>query len=435
VSPILKGAVAELQAALPPGGLFQGRGWRWSDQPLRLDPADHKFLEALGKRLTAFLKAANRLYHASVAGKAPAFVAEWLDQGKPEEVIRLGREETLRSAIPRVLRPDLLRTEEGWALTEIDAVPGGVGLTAWMQENYAKTGSAVVGGANGLRNLAEKVLGSQGEVVISKEASDYRPEWQWLAGDDRVHSAENYRLGDRSIYRFFEMFDWMELEGIRSLWNPKTLMEPPPKAFLEEKLWWALFWIKPLEDWWRKELGEGYFRDLRALVPRAWPLRPMELPPEGVLPELEIQSWLDLENFSQRARDLVIKVSGFSARAWGSRGVTVGHDQPKEHWVRALRQGLADWKTQPHLLQRFARLGTVAHPVWNEARGEMEEGRWRLRLCPYYLVTGDQVELKGALATLCPVDKKLVHGMEDAVLVPLSSESGTGRSKEMADGR
>ena len=71
--------------------------------------------------------------------------------------------------------------------------------------------------------------------------------------------------------------------------------------------------------------------------------------------------------------------------------------------------------------QRFARLGTVSHPVCHETTGESEDRRWRLRLCPYYLVTGDKVELHGALATLCPVDKKLIHGMEDAVLIPVAS--------------
>ena len=52
----------------------------------------------------------------------------------------------------------------------------------------------------------------------------------------------------------------------------------------------------------------------------------------------------------------------------------------------------------------------------------MSEERWRLRLCPYYLVTGEKVELQGALATLCPMDKKLIHGMQDAVLVPVSGK-------------
>jgi len=32
--------------------------------------------------------------------------------------------------------------------------------------------------------------------------------------------------------------------------------------------------------------------------------------------------------------------------------------------------------------------------------------------------------LKGALATLCPTDKKLIHGMEDAVLVPVGKRKG-----------
>lgn len=426
---ISRGVAADLQAALPEGGLFKGRSWQWSEQPLTLEAEDLKFLEGLGKKIAAFLRASNRLYQASAAGEIAPYVAEWLDQGKPAEVIQLGRAEALKGALPRILRPDLLRTDEGWALTEIDSVPGGVGLTAWMQENYAKLGHSVLGGSGGMRDLAQRVLGEAGEVVISREAEDYRPEWDWLVGSERVLSAETFRCGDRPIYRFFEMFDWMGLEGIRSSWRPNCLMEAPPKAYLEEKLWWTIFWMRPLENWWKKELGEGYFRDLRALVPRAWPLRPMELPPEGVLPELEIHSWSDLENFSQRARDLVIKVSGFSPRAWGSRGVTVGGDQPKEKWVPLLRQALGEWSTQPHLLQRFARLGTVSHSVWREATGESEVSRWRLRLCPYYLVTGEKVELKGALATLCPVDKKLIHGMEDAVLVPVSSKAGAGVGK------
>ena len=95
-----------------------------------------------------------------------------------------------------------------------------------------------------------------GDKVRCEEGKspDYRPEWQRLVGKERVKSAEGYRCGDRPIYRFFEMFDWMGLEGIRSGWSPDVPMEAPPKAFLEEKLWWALFWMKPLEDWWRKEL-------------------------------------------------------------------------------------------------------------------------------------------------------------------------------------
>ena len=45
--------------------------------------------------------------------------------------------------------------------------------------------------------------------------------------------------------------------------------------------------------------------------------------------------------------------------------------------------------------------------------------RGRVRLCPYFF-TDDQgnTTLAGALATLAPADKKKIHGMRDAVLIP-----------------
>jgi hypothetical protein len=42
----------------------------------------------------------------------------------------------------------------------------------------------------------------------------------------------------------------------------------------------------------------------------------------------------------------------------------------------------------------------------------------RARLTPYYFVVGDSVRLGGATATVVPIDKKLIHGMVDAVMVP-----------------
>jgi hypothetical protein len=46
----------------------------------------------------------------------------------------------------------------------------------------------------------------------------------------------------------------------------------------------------------------------------------------------------------------------------------------------------------------------------------------RVRLCPYYFVENDRVKLRGALATIVPADKKFLHGMLDAILVPSRSE-------------
>jgi hypothetical protein len=48
----------------------------------------------------------------------------------------------------------------------------------------------------------------------------------------------------------------------------------------------------------------------------------------------------------------------------------------------------------------------------------------RARLCPYYFVSGEgdaaRPALGGVLATIVPADKKIVHGMSDAILAPCS---------------
>jgi len=48
----------------------------------------------------------------------------------------------------------------------------------------------------------------------------------------------------------------------------------------------------------------------------------------------------------------------------------------------------------------------------------------RVRLCPYYFVGGEgdaaRAELGGVLATICPPDKKIIHGMSDAIFAPCS---------------
>jgi len=44
-----------------------------------------------------------------------------------------------------VLRPDLLVTEDGFALTELDSVPGGIGLTAFLNRLYESGDDTIIG--------------------------------------------------------------------------------------------------------------------------------------------------------------------------------------------------------------------------------------------------------------------------------------------------
>src|SRR6185436_17119364 len=106
-----------IRQAIPSEGLFAGHDWRISLAPFPLGPQLVDQLNSLGRLLLQFYRATNLLYRKSAEGKEPSWVAEWLDQGKPADLIQLQRSEALKNDLPRVLRPDLLLTENGFSVT------------------------------------------------------------------------------------------------------------------------------------------------------------------------------------------------------------------------------------------------------------------------------------------------------------------------------
>jgi hypothetical protein len=434
-SPPMRTETNRLQAirdARPAEGLFAEKDWLISPEPFALEEKWRKELERLGHQLLVFQRACNQLYQQSVKGKQPEWVARYLDLGKPPELIEFSRRKEFRDDLPRVIRPDLVLTDKGWTIAEIDSVPGGIGLTGWLNQTYSDLGEEVIGGREGMLEGFATVLPAGGDIVISEEAATYRPEMEWLVRQlnerfpDRswkVEAAENYesRAG-RDVYRFFELFDLPNLPRVGELMSAagrgELKITPPFKPYLEEKMWFALFWLQPLREFWRRELGDKYFRRLQEMIPYTWILDPTPLPQHAVIPRLEIQDWREAAKFSQRERDLLLKVSGFSPLGWGSRGVSLGGDLPHAEWERRIHDALENFEREPTIMQQFHKGRLFDQPYWDRDTGELQTMHGRVRLTPYYFVEPDQVRLRGALATVCPPDKKLLHGMSDAILAP-----------------
>ena len=427
--------LASIRSSFPSEGLFAEKDFLLSPDPFPIDDKFARELEQLGHRLYVFQRACNELYQRSIKGKQPAWIAQYLDAGKPAELIELSREKLFRDDIPSVIRPDLILTESGYTIAEIDSVPGGIGLTGWLNQTYAGLGRDVIGGAEGMLAGFHSLLPEGGDIVISEEAATYRPEMNWVAAqlgaknpnqEWRVVDAETYEpKPGRNVYRFFELFDLPNLPRISALLEAvrtgAVKITPPIKPFLEEKMWFALFWMQPLREFWRRELGEKYFVKLQDVIPFSWPLDPTPLPQHAVIPRLEIHDWREAGKMSQKERDLLIKVSGFSPLGWGSRGITVGSDVPQTEWQSAVEQALAEFQTTPRLMQRFHKARLVDHPFWENETGEVKTMRGRVRLCPYYFAENGKTKLSGALATIVPADKKLLHGMRDAILAPAAA--------------
>jgi len=429
--------LAAIRNAFPKEGLFAEKDWLLSPDAF---PIEQKFLtelEQLGHQLFVFQRACNQLYQLSVKGKQPEWVACYLDAGKPKELVEFSRRKEIRDDLPRVIRPDLILTDDGYIIAEIDSVPGGIGLTGWLNQTYSRFDKEIIGGAEGMLDGFQSVLPNGGDIVISQEAATYRPEMEWIAArlkerqpdfDWRVVAAENYEPRDgRPVYRFFELFDLPNIPKIDNLLRAnaegRITITPPIKPFLEEKMWFALFWLKPLHESWRRELGEKYFLKLQEVIPYSWMLDPTPLPQHAVIPRLEIHDWREAARLSQKERDLLLKVSGFSPLGWGSRGISLGSDLAHAEWEKRIDNALATFDSSPTIMQRFHKGRLLDHRYRDPDSSELKTMKGRVRLCPYYFVENDRVKLRGALATIVPADKKFLHGMRDAILVPSRNEA------------
>jgi hypothetical protein len=453
-----------LKDAFAAQSLFEDKTWRLSQDAWPILPAQAQELESIGAACVEFHQALEALYLKSAAGRnllrnkpltAP-WVADYLERGKPPALVAHARSPKTRGMFPTVLRPDLLLTDDGFVMTEMDSVPGGIGLTGFLNRLYRETEGIIGGDDAMIRNfhasLAALRPGTRNPLValvVSEEAATYRPEMEWIAHQLQVagqrvfcmRPEDLFPLGGALffdvegnpekidvIYRFFELFDLPSIKAapyIFDAWESGDVaVAPPMRTFQEEKLAFGLFHHHLLQDYWEEAIGPRPLKLLRALIPPTWIMDPAPLPPGAVLDGPRaggraLADWRDLASASQKERDLIIKISGFHETAWGARSVVLGSDCSREEWQQGVERALALAPANLHVLQAYRKPRRVRHSLYGaEAPHEAGEVDGRLRLCPYYFVVEGKARLSGALATFCPPDKKIIHGMQDAALLP-----------------
>jgi len=302
-----------------------------------------------------------------------------------------------------------------------------------------------MGGGDGMMRGFAGIFGDAERIhlVVSDEAGTYRPEMVWLARQLRDLTGRDFQVRDTqftgfedgdAVYRFFELFDLANVNNAEQIFQlaeaGRIRVTPPPKTVLEEKLLSALLWNRNLHGFWRQSLGESFFARLLRLIPYSWVIDPAPLPPQAAFPELNLTDWHQLKTLSQKERDLILKISGFSEEAWGARGVYLGSDLPLPEWSQAVDRAIRSFDKSPYILQRYHKPKVVQTAYVVPGADQVQPMPARARLCPYYFVMGEgdqaRAELGGVLATLCPADKKIIHGMKDAVLAPCTTQAWPG---------
>lgn len=439
--------------------------WQVGAHPLPLPANVMAQLPAIGEALLAFWQACDDLYHLSLTGEAYPWVAEQLNANKPADLIALQHH---KPVLPRVIRPDLLLGDNSeLTLCEIDAVPGGLGFTALLNDVYSQAGFACLQPqGQSLPQAFYAMLCHESQAITTEpnplwvvaycdESADYFAEWTYLCQQAQHHGAnlhvahvnELTTQGQHvtyngqqvhGVYRFVELFSrhdepaWLAVEAA---WQAGGIaLTPTPNLQAEEKLWLAWWWHPLLQSYWHETLPPQHKATLSAIIPQGWAVSPLlddaaspwHWPhwPALSAQKQPLTQWQALGNASQKERQLVLKPSGFSPLAWGGKGLTIGHDVPTAQWQTALAEALAS--PTPYLLQRFHKAGAVDLPrlkTQEEGQVVVVPAQGRVRLCPYYLRTNETtLTLAGALATHCPLDKKKLHGMRSASMVPVAAQ-------------
>ena len=143
------------------------------------------------------------------------------------------------------------------------------------------------------------------------------------------------------MYRFFELFDLRNVPKVELLQymakKNKVVVTPPFKAYLEEKLLFALYHHPVLRPFWTSSLPATAVTHLDEVLPRTWVV---DLIPGLTVAGVPLTHWLQLAKTTKRERAYVLKPSGFSALAWGSKGVAFGPNLSTPDWEAALRAAM-----------------------------------------------------------------------------------------------
>ena len=435
--------------------LFAGKTWKWSPYPWPLIDSAREWIEDLGQAALSFYRAVDLLYRKSWTGQSilrnqdfqVPWVAEYYDAGKPEWLIQHMRSDAVRTSLPLVLRPDLLPTQDGIILTEWDAVPGGIGLTANLEEVYeiSRDQTMVDAFATALLEAAQDFGGIDASMVIavSEEADTYLPEMKWLStelckkglsvevcnpnelviqGNALLHNGKQIQV----VYRFWELFDYENIKLIQDMAglveSGSLVVTPPMKPVHEEKLSLALFHHPRLTSFWAEFLSKKDRQILSAAIPQTWIIDPSPIPAGAYLDgpfvkEKPLTDWMSLSRASKKERSLVLKASGFHETAWGARSVVIGDDVSADDWAQALSDALTNYPQPLYVLQQYRKPRAFEHDIFQE-NGKIVKERGRVRLSPYYFFYKNSMHWHGTLAAFCPADKKIIHGMKDGSLFP-----------------
>lgn len=366
--------------------------FRVSPNPLELSIPQAKEVREIGRDVACFFQAAFELYQQS------STVREILNLGKPE-IFLIDR--PLRYLF---LRPDLIITEEGFTLCEIETSPFGLALAEALKNAYNFAGYETIDQDIALKDHVQRNTEDKGTIIYSKTTGSYEGQMMYLAdkvfsGDKRTWIAsqtdDNVTNGN-VVYRAFYLHEYQDDQAVRdfvdkAVFDPSSTL-PSLTPQMEEKAVLAFLWDKRFEGFFKRQLGFAAFNHLRQVVPRTWIVGQEKYFADGLPEGVERSS--DLASITKAKRTLVLKTSGFNKKGSWSEGVVFLHKKSQEAARTALQNAESN-NSSLYIVQEFKE-GKKIPSAYLDDEGNINVANCKVRLTPYFSMDGELIAIKAS---------------------------------------
>lgn len=375
--------------------------FRVSPKPLFLSSEQQAEIYRIGVDVVDFVAASDSLY------KESDEVRDLLNRGKPEIFC-----DSYRPTNYLFVRPDLIVTDSGFTVCEIETSPFGLGLAHLLNYGYQQAGFETMVDSSTLPNYVQGVTPPTGEIIYSKKTGAYSGQLTYLADtvfarDWKAHSIDTHDPASQ-LYRAFYLSEYTDDPQVRALLDSVSDKDVLPSLtpYIEEKAVLALLWDKRWEGFYRKSLGNATFQHLRSVIPPSW-IVGEEVHFAPGMPD-GVQHSVDLATLAKSKRAFVLKTSGFHPKSSWGEGVTFLHKKSGTA-VDSLLRGLSDEPNTINIVQEFTKPSD--NPMEFTEHGEVKTMNAKLRITPYFSMEGKLIGIKatGRQGT------EYIHGTTDSI--------------------
>lgn len=393
---------------------LDGINFRVSPTPFKLSLTQKKMLEDIGKAICDYMDCCIELYNTNETAHL------LLDKGKPTIYKNAENIKYL------FLRPDLILTDSGFRICEIETSPFGLGLAEVLNRTYGNEGYDTIVQQNQLRNYIHSNVENEGTIAYSEKVKAFSGQLDFMAehlfsGNGKLWKPKlitSDPIPTKQIYRSFYLTDQFNDPNVYNLLTEPHIYLPTTTPQFEEKALLSFIWDKRYVDFFRNFLGTSTFELLRQVIPKTWILGE-EKYVDGGLPN-NFTSSIQLSELGKSSRKFVLKQSGFSSNSSWSEGVKFLHKMSGSKASEALLSASKD-KTHLYIIQEFSQAKNVPMS-FIMTNGLLQNLNAKIRITPYYAYTGNaKGSLIAAKVTGCE-NTEYIHASTASINTAVSYE-------------